>query len=512
MKFLSTFLVVLLLVSAFPDTTVAQKTVGKWSLGLRGGINTLFNDFNKRKIGPGAELNLRYGISPGFLFGFSGGYEELKAKQEPPLGFLTYDYVKLHSVPISLNAWFHLAPGSVVSPYIYLGGGLLFYQRREGSGNFLPDDNFQTSYVIPMGIGLETFTSKKVSVSVDLGYRVSDDKLDAYEYENSDSYLSAKFGMNFYLGSGSQDDDDEDGLTNGEELRLGTNPEAPDTDGDRLKDGEETKRYLTNPLNSDTDDDGIFDGDEVFRDKTDPAKSDTDGDGLLDGDELRKSMTDPLKPDTDGDGLVDGDEVLKHSTDPLKVDTDGDGLSDFDEIKKLYSNPGMVDTDGDGLMDGDEVKFHMTNPIEADTDGGTIPDGVEVARKTNPHDPKDDVPGGFVLEKGKSVVLQGVTFESGSARLRRESEEILERAYNALAANPEVMIEIAGYTDNTGSRAVNDRLSKKRAEAVKTWLVRRGIGSRRMTAVGFGMSDPIAPNDAPEGRAENRRIEFHVLK
>lgn len=493
-------------------SSVAQRTSGKWTLGVRGGANMLVNDFNERKPGPGGEISLRYGATRFFSLGITGGYEELKALQKPPLSFLTYDYVKLHAIPLSINGWFHLSPGSTFSPYFYVGGGVMFYKRKDGV-DFLPDDKFKTSILIPMGVGFEAFTSSNVSVNLDLGYRVGDDKLDAYEYKKADSYASAKVGLNFYLGSSSADDDDNDGLTNSEEQRLGTNPKVDDTDGDGLKDGEEVRRYSTNPLKTDTDGDGLSDGDEVFIYKTEPSRSDSDGDGLADGEEILKYKTDPLKLDTDGDGLPDGEEVLTANTNPLKVDTDGDGVSDWDEVKIYKSDPNRVDTDADGLSDGDEVTKYKSDPTRIDTDGGGVNDGAEVARGTNPLNPRDDVgEKTIILEKGKSVLLEGVTFNTGSAVLTRESEKTLEKAFIALVANPDIRVEIAGYTDNVGSAELNDRLSRRRAEAVRAWLVRKGIPGSRMTAVGMGMKDPIASNDTAEGRAENRRIEFHVLK
>jgi hypothetical protein len=88
-------------------------------------------------------------------------------------------------------------------------------------------------------------------------------------------------------------DEDRDGLLNGQEKTLGTDPLNADTDGDGLKDGDEVQRY-----------------------KSDPTKKDTDGDGLKDGDEITKSKTDPTKADTDGDGTSDGDEWFLYGTDP----------------------------------------------------------------------------------------------------------------------------------------------------------------------------------------------------
>jgi OOP family OmpA-OmpF porin len=103
-----------------------------------------------------------------------------------------------------------------------------------------------------------------------------------------------------------------------------------------------------------------------------------------------------------------------------------------------------------------------------------------------------------------------VNFETGSANLTRDSEASLERVFMALAANPAMRVEIAGYTDNVGNVKTNDRLSQRRADAVSAWLVKKGIGATRMTTIGKGGRDPLVPNTTPEGRAKNRRIEFHV--
>ena len=116
----------------------------------------------------------------------------------------------------------------------------------------------------------------------------------------------------------------------------------------------------------------------------------------------------------------------------------------------------------------------------------------------------------IVLEKGKTVVLNGVTFETNKATLKDESETILTRAYNAMVANPSVRVEISGHTDNIGSEQANQTLSLKRAQAVRNWLVQKGIASNRMKTVGKGEDEPIATNDTIAGRAENRRIEFYV--
>ena len=79
-----------------------------------------------------------------------------------------------------------------------------------------------------------------------------------------------------------------------------------------------------------------------------------------------------------------------------------------------------------------------------------------------------------------------------------------------MVANPNVRVVITGHTDNVGGQKFNQTLSLKRAQAVKNWLVKKGIPSNRMRTVGRGQNEPVASNDTDEGRAENRRMEFYV--
>jgi outer membrane protein OmpA-like peptidoglycan-associated protein len=116
----------------------------------------------------------------------------------------------------------------------------------------------------------------------------------------------------------------------------------------------------------------------------------------------------------------------------------------------------------------------------------------------------------IVLEKGRKVILTGITFEFNKATLTHESGKTLTLAYNALIANPDVRVEISGHTDNVGSDRYNQVLSLERAQSVRAWLVDKGIASNRMKTVGKGKNEPVATNDTDEGRAENRRIEFFV--
>ncbi len=108
------------------------------------------------------------------------------------------------------------------------------------------------------------------------------------------------------------------------------------------------------------------------------------------------------------------------------------------------------------------------------------------------------------------MVLKGVHFRIGSARLTWGSLKPLDRLVARLRENPDLKVEIAGYTDNTGSPAHNLTLSQQRAETVVRYLVNKGIDPRRLSARGYGQAAPIATNDTPEGRRKNRRVELHI--
>jgi len=111
----------------------------------------------------------------------------------------------------------------------------------------------------------------------------------------------------------------------------------------------------------------------------------------------------------------------------------------------------------------------------------------------------------------RPVVLRGVTFETGKSALRPESYALLDVVAQSLLDNPEIRIEVAGYTDNTGSTTLNVRLSQARADAVRAYLASRGVGPARMTSRGYGPDSPIATNTTAAGRAQNRRVELHQL-
>lgn len=111
----------------------------------------------------------------------------------------------------------------------------------------------------------------------------------------------------------------------------------------------------------------------------------------------------------------------------------------------------------------------------------------------------------------KTFELEYVKFETGSAALTSLSRYELDNIVEAMAKYPELRIQLAGHTDNTGEAEMNQRLSENRAEAVKNYLVEQGVSADRLVARGYGASQPIETNDTDAGRQKNRRTELRII-
>jgi outer membrane protein OmpA-like peptidoglycan-associated protein len=210
---------------------------------------------------------------------------------------------------------------------------------------------------------------------------------------------------------------------------------------------------------------------------------------------------------------------------PLPMDADKDGVSD--SLDKCPATPAgakvdakgcPLDSDKDGVADyldkcaatkvGTKVDATGCAP-DADKDG--IADELDKCPNSRPGE-KVDSTGCMVIviEKGAKLTLDGIVFKSGSAIIDKVSAPTLTRAAAAIAKAPEAVVEIAGFTDNTGKEATNKALSQKRAAAVKAYLVKLKVPAKQLVAKGYGSAQPVADNATEAGRAQNRRIEFRV--
>lgn len=114
------------------------------------------------------------------------------------------------------------------------------------------------------------------------------------------------------------------------------------------------------------------------------------------------------------------------------------------------------------------------------------------------------------LQAIKVTFDNGILFATNKSELSAASREALTKFANSLKNSPDTDITIYGHTDNTGSRAVNEKISKERAEAVANFLVGNGISRSRITTEGLAYDQPVADNSTAEGRAKNRRVEVYI--
>ncbi len=109
------------------------------------------------------------------------------------------------------------------------------------------------------------------------------------------------------------------------------------------------------------------------------------------------------------------------------------------------------------------------------------------------------------------IVTHGINFDVDKSIIKPESMGTLNMIVQIMKDNPDIKFDVEGYTDNSGDPTHNLTLSQSRADAVKAQLISMGISSSRLTSKGFGESKPISDNNSPEGKANNRRVEFVKL-
>jgi outer membrane protein OmpA-like peptidoglycan-associated protein len=253
----------------------------------------------------------------------------------------------------------------------------------------------------------------------------------------------------------------------------------------------------------DSDYDGIRDSKDICVDEPEDFDGDRDDDGCPDYDK-------------DGDGIDDADDhcpKLPEDKDDYNdedgcpdVDNDGDGIKD--EIDQCPNEP----EDRDGFQDIDGCP-------EMDNDGDKIPDSsdncpnqAEDFDGDNDEDGCPDIYKQIVVTETRIELKQKIYFKTGKAKILPKSFELLNEVADVLIKNGKIGIRVEGHTDTRGSDRYNKRLSQKRADSVKAFIVKAGVEASRLIAVGYGEEVPIDSNSTRAGRAKNRRVEFHIIR
>jgi outer membrane protein OmpA-like peptidoglycan-associated protein len=197
----------------------------------------------------------------------------------------------------------------------------------------------------------------------------------------------------------------------------------------------------------------------------------------------------PVERDSDGDGLLDEEDRCPGEPEDADSFEDGDGCPD-------------PDNDGDELLDPDDGC-----PNEAETRNG-IEDG-DGCPDEEPKPPAEP-PKLVEIKDDQIVIADQIHFETGKAKIGKVSFGTLDAMAKMLTDDPAITLRIEGHTDTRGKAEFNRKLSDRRAKAVMEYLIGQGIAAARLTARGFGPDRPLEDNGTAEGRAKNRRVEFHI--
>ncbi len=491
-------------------STQAQNADQKWGAGFNAGLRDYKGDLgngffkfaqNDITVGGWAYRYLNSSIDLGLNLNY-GGLRFRNTSQT--------DEVKIDTIKVSLqdksfrgsmfdfsvigkykfNNGYLLKENSILAPYLFTGFGLVRTSNIESS--FKDNKSFTTAQKldnvtalnIPLGIGARLVLEENVSLVGQISHNFTfTDNFDGLDLKTNDRFL--QYNLGFVVNFGKPKDTDKDGVADKIDKCLDTRA-----------------------------------GVKVTKEGCD---LDTDGDGVADFDDACPEVTGKIKgcPDMDNDGIADKDDKCPEQNGIEAFggcpDSDSDGIQDSeDKCPKLAGVAqfgGCPDTDGDGIIDPNDACPQVSGILNGcpDTDGDGIADKDDKCPKV----------AGISANKGcpeiKQEVLakvlksaKGVFFETGSDKLKNESFKNLNELAIILMEDEAVNVEIQGHTDNKGDVTKNKELSQKRADAVKNFLLVKGIDAARLKAVGYGSELPIADNATEKGRSTNRRVEFKL--
>jgi outer membrane protein OmpA-like peptidoglycan-associated protein len=247
-------------------------------------------------------------------------------------------------------------------------------------------------------------------------------------------------------------------------------------------------------------------------------EGDRDGDGILDTFDSCPDQREtyngyedidgcPDEPDTDKDGVPDSRDacVLQPEDKDGYLDDDGcpDPDNDADGIPDEKDKCPNEPEDPDGFQDDDGCP-------DEDNDNDTVKDLDDQCPNTpgQPTAARPGCPSLVVVTANEIRITQQIQFDFNKATIKPVSFPILDAVYEVLAMNPKITIEVQGHTDNVGNAAYNQKLSQQRADSVKAYLVKKGVTDVRLVSKGYGMAQPLVPNNTDANKALNRRVQF----
>lgn len=468
----------------------AQTSDRRFALGLNTGLSDYHGDLNQQWFNFGNAYRGQLGISahgylnPFFNLGVDATVGKLGFHVPGGGGFRTDMGQANLNLRFKFNNGKWMKEDAVFQPYVFIGTGVAHYLKD--------DDNLVvpgTDWTGNAGLGFNIMITKSFGINYNGNWVMTNhDKRDGVSNGYNDQYAIHTVGLVFHMGKGK--DTDGDGVSDRKD-------KCPDTPS-----GVKVDAY--------------------------GCPVDRDGDGVADYLDKCPDVAGIQKfqgcPDTDGDGIQDSEDACPTVAGVASAkgcpDADGDGIQDSEDkcpkVKGLPQFQGCPDTDGDGIQDSEDECPTIKGLKEfkgcPDTDGDGIPDHLDKCPKIKGVASNNGCP--EIKEETKKVfekALKGIQFETGKDVIKKTSYGILDNIVTIMKINPDYNLDINGHTDSQGDDAKNMVLSQKRADAVKNYLVSKGVEAGRLVTKGYGETEPKATNDTAAGRAENRRVEFIVI-
>lgn len=507
-KLLFTIIALLSVQQAFSQS--GEKRLG---IELSGGINEYQGDlgsalyFARKPNYQGIGFSLGYALNTNLdlvLFGSTGdvGFYSEIPYVDPEL---RYAWFRSNVLTVNGGIRYKFFKEKKFTPYVMFGlGGVYLHSNVSkdpnsytgAAGNAAAGFGFQYSINDNFGFRLQSmfnYTFNDIWDGEPYAYLVHtrNKNNDMFAFHSLGFFFNLPYGDPIGGGTGGGGKDrDKDGVPD----KLDRCPKTPmehfpvddegcprDSDGDSIPDYMDSCKFEAGPRKfngcPDKDKDGIIDSKDKCPDKAGPAEFN----GC---------------PDTDGDGIIDIEDQCPNAKGPKEFngcpDSDGDGIEDRKDKCPTKAGPkegeGCPDTDGDGVYDNKDVCINTPGTI---ANKGCPEIRAEVVQKI-------------------ALAAKGINFETGSDKILAESFDDLDALVKILNEYPEAKVSIEGHTDNKGNSEANRELSQKRADAVKAYLISKGVDASRLTATGYGDTKPVADNNTNAGRAKNRRVDFKL--
>ncbi|MFD2246027.1 OmpA family protein [Pontibacter ruber] len=436
------------------------------ALQYKGEMEDQLWESNRLEWGGGIGLN-RY-LSPSFDIGLHGTYGSTEARVDDQNNFDS----RLGTVMLNVRLKMYgniLKEDAFIGPYLFAAGGAMF-AKSDGAAD---GNSFRNSFATGVGMGgagLRFRFSDAISAFIQTGYIFQgQDKIDArFDDDDNDKFLMHNIGLGFNLGKAK--DTDADGVPDRRD-------KCPDTPSGVQVDKEGC------PV--DTDGDGVADYQDECPGEAGVANlggcPDRDSDGIADKDDQCPDQAGTAAtqgcPDADGDGVADANDKCPDTPAGQKVGPDGCA----------------TDSDGDGV--GDDVDICPNSAGPADKGGCPELDAQTL-----------------------KLMEEKVRFEFDQARVQQGYQQLLDSIVVALEKYPDHVLLIKGHADHIGSEEYNQALSERRAQAVKDYLVERGVQNPdRLVTKGYGETQPLvkvntrlSKSRTASARARNRRVGFEM--